>query len=185
MAPSRVLYTCKCCGFFLEVLCHSTVLLHLSVYSGHGLYQGINVRGCIGHAVCGLFDRTADALNCLCHLHHCRQYILRLARILCHRVVDVGRIIIVLLTSLHKCTVIRQNVLVDITNNLLRRNNQSLYCLNYLLIDRLDIVRCLTRRICELSDLICYNCKSLSGFTGTRRLNRCIQCKQIRLAGNI
>ena len=75
----------------------------------------------------GLFDRTADALNCLCHLHHCRQYILRLARILCHRVVDVGRIIIVLLTTLHKCTVIRQDVLVDITNNLLRRNNQSLY----------------------------------------------------------
>ena len=96
----------------------------------------------------------------------------------------MGRIIIVLLTPLHKCTVIRQNVLVDITNNLLRRNNQPLYCLNYLLIDRLDIVRCLTRRICELSDLICNNCKSLSGFTGTRRLNRCIQRKQVCLAGD-
>ena len=58
-----------------------------------------------------------------------------------------------------------------------------------ILIQLIDDPRDLLRRIlcllCKLYDLFCHDSKSAACLTGSCTFDRCIQCKKIRLAGNI
>ena len=120
-----------------------------------------------------------------CHLMHrifqCGCTVSKLK----HQCINTICIVVILVTGIYKIIIIRHDLILNKRQHLISIVCKLSYWRIYFQTDILNVICCLTARICQFTNLISHYSKSLTNLAGTCCFNGCIQCKQVCLRRNL